>query len=111
MTLGPLAEFPLGEHRCFNLDFARVAVFHTSEGLYAIEDRCSHAEVHLSEGWLEGSCVACPWHGAQFDLKTGQALSGPAILPVKTFALRVEQDRVELAIPDPDDEKSDRRRH
>jgi len=106
ISLGPLSEFPLGKPRCFDLDFARVAVFHTEEGLFAIEDSCTHAEVHLSDGWLDGACVACPWHGAQFDLKTGAALSGPAILPVKTFVVEVVDEEVRVALPGPEDRKS-----
>jgi 3-phenylpropionate/trans-cinnamate dioxygenase ferredoxin subunit len=79
------SEIALGKAKSADLGGIRVAVFHTPDGFLAIEDRCTHAEVRLSDGWVDGSCVSCPWHGAQFDLKTGAALSAPAILPTRTF--------------------------
>ncbi|MGY8689051.1 MAG: Rieske 2Fe-2S domain-containing protein, partial [Verrucomicrobiales bacterium] len=48
------------------------AVIVTAEGKpHVIDDLCTHANARLSEGWLEEGCVACPWHGAQFDLESG----------------------------------------
>ena len=60
----------------------------------AIEDSCTHARIPLSGGWVENGCVGCPWHGAEFDLKTGKALSLPATGRVATFPVRVEGDSV-----------------
>ena len=57
---------------------------------YVIDDLCTHANARLSDGWLEEGCVACPWHGAQFDLETGEALSLPARVAVKTYPVIVK---------------------
>ena len=92
VPLAKASEIALGKAKSVVVEGTRIAIFHTAEGYFAIEDRCTHAEVRLSDGWVEGNCVACPWHGAQFDLRTGEALSGPAILPTRSFALRIVDD-------------------
>ena len=62
--------------------------------VYAIEDVCTHDGGELDQGFLEGCRIECPRHGAQFDVKTGQALTLPAVLPVRTFGVRIEGDDV-----------------
>ena len=62
--------------------------------IYAVHDRCTHAEVPLSDGPLEGRQIVCPWHGAMFDLKTGRATCGPAVDPVRCYPVTVEKDRI-----------------
>jgi 3-phenylpropionate/trans-cinnamate dioxygenase ferredoxin subunit len=58
--------------------------------IYAIEDTCTHDGEALDGGPLEGCQIECPRHGARFDVTTGAALSLPAFLPVRTYAVRVE---------------------
>lgn len=62
--------------------------------LYAIQDVCTHDGGELDQGELEGERIMCPRHGAYFDVKTGEALTLPAILPVETFPVRVVGDDV-----------------
>jgi 3-phenylpropionate/trans-cinnamate dioxygenase ferredoxin subunit len=77
-----------------------IGVFHVGDELYAIEDRCSHDDGPLVEGdWEpEERVVICPRHGSRFDLRTGQPLSLPAYLPVRTFPVRVEDGIVKLTM-------------
>ncbi len=79
-----------GEHR--------VALFSVGGDVYAIGDRCSHAEASLSEGELFEDEVECPRHGAVFDVTTGQAKSLPATMPVPTYAARIEDGAVFLEV-------------
>ncbi|HMD01353.1 MAG TPA: non-heme iron oxygenase ferredoxin subunit [Candidatus Baltobacteraceae bacterium] len=67
--------------------------------LYAIEDVCTHDGGELDQGELEGERIMCPRHGAYFDVRTGAALTLPAILPVKTYLVRVEGDDVYVESP------------
>jgi 3-phenylpropionate/trans-cinnamate dioxygenase ferredoxin subunit len=68
-----------------------VAVVRDSEGnLHAIGDTCSHAEISLSEGDVEGCTIECWAHGSSFDLNTGEPLTLPAYEPVPVFALTLE---------------------
>ena len=62
--------------------------------IFAIEDACSHDGGELDQGTLDGCRVECPRHGALFDVKTGAALTLPAILPIRTFPVRVEGDAI-----------------
>lgn len=66
-----------------------VAIVHADEGFFAVNDRCSHADVSLADGEIDGCAIECWLHGSAFDLRTGVPLSLPAIEPVPTYALRV----------------------
>jgi 3-phenylpropionate/trans-cinnamate dioxygenase ferredoxin component len=87
LELGIVSDIPLGTARQFEIDDTLIVVVHTAEGMYALEDRCSHAEVALSEGEVEGCFLECWLHGSAFDVRTGVPTSPPAITPVKTFAI------------------------
>jgi 3-phenylpropionate/trans-cinnamate dioxygenase ferredoxin component len=74
-----------------------------SEGDYfAIENKCSHADSPLECGRIRRGWIACPAHGARFDLETGAPVGSPAIVPIRTFPLRVVEGFVEVAVePEP----------
>jgi 3-phenylpropionate/trans-cinnamate dioxygenase ferredoxin subunit len=81
------------------VDGTAVLLCNVGGKLYAIEDVCTHDGGELDQGELEGERIMCPRHGAYFDVKTGAALTLPAILPVRTFGVRVEGDDVYLEAP------------
>ena len=62
--------------------------------LYAIEDVCTHDGGPLDQGQLEGETVVCPRHGATFDVRTGVALTLPAVVPLMTYPVSIEGDDV-----------------
>jgi 3-phenylpropionate/trans-cinnamate dioxygenase ferredoxin subunit len=62
--------------------------------IYAVEDRCSHDGGELDQGELDGCRIECPRHGAYFDVTDGTALTLPAILPLRTFSVRVESNDI-----------------
>ncbi len=76
------------------IDDPAIAVFNVAGTLLAIRDVCTHAEASLSEGRVEGETVECPLHGACFDLRTGEALTPPAIEPVQTFRVVLQEDDI-----------------
>jgi 3-phenylpropionate/trans-cinnamate dioxygenase ferredoxin subunit len=61
---------------------------------FAIEDTCTHAKASLSAGQMEGFQIQCAWHGATFDIRTGQVLVLPAAIPVKTFKVWTEDENI-----------------
>jgi 3-phenylpropionate/trans-cinnamate dioxygenase ferredoxin subunit len=75
-----------------------IAVFNVEGTLFAISDTCTHAEASLSEGRVDGETVECPLHGAWFDLRTGEALTPPAVEPVQTFPVIVQEDEIYVEI-------------
>ncbi len=62
--------------------------------VYCVEDVCTHDGAPLDQGELEGKCIVCPRHGATFDVTTGDALTLPAVVPLMTFAVRIDGDDV-----------------
>lgn len=79
-----------------------IALFRLSgDAFYAINDRCSHGNASMSEGYLEeDATVECPLHAASFCLKTGKALCLPATDAIPTYRVTVEGDAVYVDIPE-----------
>jgi 3-phenylpropionate/trans-cinnamate dioxygenase ferredoxin component len=75
-----------------------VAVVRTEGRVYAIRDVCSHAEVPLSEGEVEGSTIECWLHGSMFDLRTGKPTGLPATKPVPVYDTTIDGDEVLVRI-------------
>ena len=97
-----LDEIPLGTAIPVDLGGdAEVAVVNTTEGVYAIRDVCSHGEVPLSEGDIEGSTLECYMHGSRFDLRTGEPLELPATQPVPVYPVRVDDADIFVDIDNP----------
>lgn len=67
-----------------------VALVLTEGEVYAVDDRCSHADVSLAEGDVEGCFIECWLHGSQFDLRTGEPTCLPATEPIATFTTKIE---------------------
>ena len=77
------------------LDGIPVAVVRTQDGdVHAVGDTCSHANVSLAEGTVDGCEIECWLHGSTFDLRTGRPLSLPAIRPVPVFPVTIDGDEV-----------------
>ncbi len=91
-------EVAPGEIKQFEAEGRPVALCNVGGELYAFEDICTHQFAHLSEGGLEDSQVKCPLHGAKFDVATGKALSLPAVKPVPTHEVKVEDGEVYVAL-------------
>jgi 3-phenylpropionate/trans-cinnamate dioxygenase ferredoxin subunit len=79
-------------------DGRRIALFKVGSDVYAIGDRCSHAEASLSEGELFEDEVECPLHGAVFDVTSGEAKTLPATRPVPSYMVKVDGEDVLLEV-------------
>ena len=97
----PIEQLPPGTIRIVQQGQLDIGVYNCGGELYALEDRCSHDDGPLCEGdWEADECsVVCPRHGSRFDLRTGQALTLPAYLPVDTYPVRVEDGMVKVELP------------
>ena len=82
----------------------RIAVFRVGDDVYAIGDRCSHAEASLAEGELFGLDVECPRHGSEFNVSTGEPGSFPATRPVSVYEVEVTDGEVFMTL-DPEEEE------
>lgn len=95
-----LARLPVGRGVRVTLGKTRIAMFRVNDEVYAIGDRCSHAEASLAEGELWDTSVECPRHGSEFDLKTGEPGALPATEPVPVYEVLVEDGTVYLELED-----------
>jgi 3-phenylpropionate/trans-cinnamate dioxygenase ferredoxin component len=75
-----------------------VAIVKACGEVFAIRDVCSHAEVPLSEGEVDGCAIECWLHGSRFDLRTGKPTGMPATEPVPVYPVKIEGDDVLVAI-------------
>jgi len=75
-----------------------IALFKLEDGVYAINNLCSHGNAKLCDGFVEGHQVECPFHQALFDLRDGSVQCGPATEPVKSWPVKIENGRVFLAL-------------
>ena len=101
LDVAPADEFPPGSTKLIVAGPGMyIGVYNCAGALYAIEDRCSHDDGPLCEGdWdPEERVVTCPRHGSNFDLRTGEALSLPAYVPVETFPVRVDDGIVKVKV-------------
>ena len=91
-----LGDLPAGNGRRVDVAGHRIALFRQGDEVFALGDRCSHAEASLSEGEVLDGTVECPRHGSAFDLRTGKALSLPATHGAPVYRAEVEGDDVYL---------------
>ena len=96
----PVAELPPGHVKIVWSGPIAIGVYNCGGKLYALEDRCSHDDGPLCEGDFdaEEGVAVCPRHGARIEICTGRPLSLPAVLPVETFPVRVEDGLVRVTI-------------
>jgi nitrite reductase/ring-hydroxylating ferredoxin subunit len=85
-------EIPSEGVKTFSFRGKKITVALVDGSFYAFDDACTHAECSLGEGFLIGERIVCPCHGAEFDIRTGEALSPPAETPLRTYRVEIEKD-------------------
>lgn len=92
-------EVPPGTAKAVDVEGRAVALFNVDGTYYAIADTCTHRGGPLSEGAVEGAVVTCPWHGATFDVTTGNVLGPPAAEGVAHYNVQVEGSDIKVETP------------
>lgn len=93
-------EIGNGERLNVEIDEFSIVIFNVAGKLFAIEDICSHDNGSLEDGELEGEYeIACPRHGARFDIRNGKVLSPPAAVDIPAYPVRVVDGQVEVGLP------------
>jgi naphthalene 1,2-dioxygenase system ferredoxin subunit len=75
-----------------------IALYDLDGTVYATENTCTHAYAYLSDGWVDGDIIECPLHGGRFEIKTGKGLGPPIDCDIKTFAVRVEGENIQIKV-------------
>jgi 3-phenylpropionate/trans-cinnamate dioxygenase ferredoxin subunit len=102
-----LTELEDGKPLAVTVADVGIAVVRDEEAVYAIRDRCSHAEIPLSEGDVDGCLIECWLHGSSFDMRTGEPTSLPAFEPVAVYPVRIEGDDVLVDVANPTNNVTD----
>jgi nitrite reductase/ring-hydroxylating ferredoxin subunit len=94
----PLAEISQGRMEARVLDGREIVICHTREGVFALDNICTHAHARMCEGRLRATRLVCPLHGASFDIRDGRVLGPPATVPLATHQVRVVDGIVEVSL-------------
>jgi 3-phenylpropionate/trans-cinnamate dioxygenase ferredoxin subunit len=90
------ADLLPGKPRQITIDGELVCVARVGDEVFAIGDTCSHSDASLSEGDINGFKIECWLHGAEFDLRSGEALTPPAVSPVRKYSVKDNGTTVEI---------------
>lgn len=100
ITVADTDDVPFGQSRAFPAGGKMIALFHTDEGWYAIDDFCPHQGASLAEGHVEDDLVMCPWHAWRFSIKDGTWADNPSgKVKCGSYQTRVVDDEVQVLIP------------
>jgi nitrite reductase/ring-hydroxylating ferredoxin subunit len=77
-----------------------LAVFNLNGAFYVIDDQCTHGPGSLSEGYIEDDTVECDFHNGQFNIKTGAVVSPPCLVPIKTYKVIMDGEKVLIEVPE-----------
>jgi nitrite reductase/ring-hydroxylating ferredoxin subunit len=75
-----------------------LAVFNVDGEFYVLDDQCTHGPGSLSEGYIEGDVVECNFHNGQFNIRTGEVVLPPCMIPMKTYPTSVENGKVVIEV-------------
>ena len=89
VRVGSLAQIPEGKSMTASIDGQVIALFHTAEGIFAVDNRCPHMGFPLDRGTVKDCILTCHWHHARFDLHSGGAFDQWAD-DVRAFPVKVE---------------------
>lgn len=76
------------------VDDLELAVYNVDGEFYVTDDRCTHGPGSLSEGYLDGCVIECDFHNGAFDIRTGEVVAPPCMVPLKTYEVVVENGEV-----------------
>ncbi len=91
-------EIAPGQAKLVEVNDREIALFNIAGTYHAVDSRCTHVGGPLCDGEIDGTEVTCPWHGAVFDVTTGNVLGPPAAAAVTRYNVRVENDEVQVEL-------------
>ena len=98
VVVAKAGDLEVDQMKLLRLDGRRIVLARTEQGHVAFDDRCSHVGGSLAGGTMICGTVQCPWHGSQFDVRTGKVKAGPATDGIKTYAVEEAQGEVRLKL-------------
>jgi 3-phenylpropionate/trans-cinnamate dioxygenase ferredoxin component len=99
-TVAQVGDVPVGEMFLTDLDGDEVVLANVEGEIYAFSGICTHHWARLDLGDLDGDLVSCPFHGGQFCVRTGEAVTPPAALPLPIYKVQIDGDDIKVAPSD-----------
>ena len=97
VTILKTSEIAVGEVTATDVRGVRIAVANVNGTYYAFDDTCTHEQCSLAEqGELTGTTITCTCHNSEFDVRTGNVLAPPALLPLKVYRTRIDGDALQI---------------
>ncbi len=114
-VVGAMSDFPVGSHRVVEVKNRKIGIFNVNGELYALPNLCPHQVGPLCEGrvsgtlaanketnwqlkWTaDGEIISCPWHGLEYEIRTGSCLAYPQI-KLRTYQVTVDEDMVNVVL-------------
>lgn len=100
IKVAEVGELDEGELMGIEVDGEPICLSKVNGNVYACTDNCTHISGPLSEGDLEGNVLTCPWQGAQFDVRNGKVLRGPACQDLMTYPVKIEGNSIFVGLPE-----------
>ena len=100
IKVAELDDLEDGDLMAVEIDGEPVCLAKVEGIVYAFTDNCTHISGPLNEGELDGEVLTCPWHGAQFDVRTGKVIRGPARQDIATYPVLVEGESILVSLPE-----------
>ena len=93
-----VADLPPNSLIAVEVGDVKICIANADGKIYAFQDNCTHRDFPLSAGTIDDGTIECVWHGARFDMASGRATRLPAIKPIRTYDVRVENGDILVAI-------------
>ena len=99
IQVADITDIDINQSQSVNIDEVDILICNTDNGFFAVEDKCSHADIPLCGGQITGNYITCPVHGAVFDLTDGSVQSPPAFEDLNTFEVKIEGTSISVKRP------------
>lgn len=97
-AVATMEDLPAGAKKAVTVNGVAILLCNSLDHVFAVSNICSHAHEALDCGRMKNGWIACPIHGARFDLETGEPLNPPATQPIETYEVRVIDGSIEVAV-------------
>ena len=99
IQVADITDIDINQSQSVNIDEVDILICNTDKGVFAVEDKCSHADIPLCGGQIIGNFITCPVHVAVFDLTDGSVQSPPAFEDLNTFEVKIEGTSISVKRP------------
>jgi naphthalene 1,2-dioxygenase ferredoxin component len=93
-----LEDFAASDAIAVDVAGRQIAIYLVEGAVFATDNRCTHGDARLCDGFVEGHEIECPHHQGRFDIRTGAATGAPASVALATYPTRLDGERVQLQL-------------